>query len=472
MAVSKRNKLLYGLGFSSQGIKDGLFQLFLFFYFSQILGLEPIYAGSASVIALIFDAISDPLVGTLSDRWKGGKWGRRHPFMLLSALPLGLFIYILFTPPAGLDQLGLFAWLTFFSVMVRFSLTFFIVPGMSLGAELSSDYNERTTITSYRVMFSAFLSPFIILLGLILFFTPTAENSNGLFNEAAYSKFALLCGSLSALVILISTYGTKNVIPTLPQNKGDQSKFNFNEYIKTIGDAISMKSYTTLVSYLMIIYIGLGVGTVFTPYFSTFFFELSEKELGALPIAAALGGVLSFIVGPIMGRNLDKKKAVIISTYIFGIFFSLPFTLRLLNIFPENGDPLLLPIYFFTLAVAYSFLWVSISLSNSMMADVVDEHELMTKTRSEGFFFSTMSFAYKCTVGGGYFIAGILLDIIQLPGQDIPIEQIEPNTILGLGYIGGPILLVFYLSGILFIRKYPITKTSYNAIRSKLDDEN
>ncbi|MFQ3334972.1 MAG: GPH family glycoside/pentoside/hexuronide:cation symporter, partial [Candidatus Arcticimaribacter sp.] len=185
MAVSKRNKLLYGLGFSSQGIKDGLFQLFLFFYFSQILGLEPIYAGFASVIALFFDAISDPLVGTLSDRWKGGKWGRRHPFMLLSALPLGIFIYILFTPPAGLDQQGLFAWLTFFSVMVRFSLTFFIVPGMSLGAELSSDYNERTTITSYRVMFSAFLSPFIILLGLIVFFTPTAENSNGLFNEAA-----------------------------------------------------------------------------------------------------------------------------------------------------------------------------------------------------------------------------------------------------------------------------------------------
>ncbi len=203
MAVSKRNKFLYGLGFSSQGIKYALFQLFLFFYFSQILGLDPLSAGASSVIALLFDALNDPLVGTLSDRWKGGKWGRRHPFMLLSALPLGVFIYVLFTPPSGLDQLGLFAWLTFFSGMVRFSLTFFIVPGISLGAELSSDFNGRTSITNYRVMFSAIIAPFILLLGLVVFFTPTTGDANGLFNESTYSKFALLCGLLSCLVILI-----------------------------------------------------------------------------------------------------------------------------------------------------------------------------------------------------------------------------------------------------------------------------
>tara|TARA_B100000767_G_scaffold269448_1_gene291316 strand:- start:14706 stop:15059 length:354 start_codon:yes stop_codon:yes gene_type:complete len=117
--------------------------------------------------------------------------------------------------------------------MVRFSLTLFVVPGMSLGAEHSSDYNERTSITSYRVMFSSFISPFILIVGLLVFFTPTSENSNGLFNKNAYSKFALLCDILSFLVILISTYGTKKVISKLPKIKDSIHAFNLKEYKKT-----------------------------------------------------------------------------------------------------------------------------------------------------------------------------------------------------------------------------------------------
>ena len=139
MKLSKRIKLLYGFGFSAQGIKDGLFQIFLFFYFSQVLGLSAGLTGMATIIALLFDAISDPLVGVLSDRWKSKKWGRRHGFMLISAIPLGAFIYLLFLPPSDLDQTGLFLWLTIFTILVRVSLTLFQVPSMSLGAELSAD---------------------------------------------------------------------------------------------------------------------------------------------------------------------------------------------------------------------------------------------------------------------------------------------------------------------------------------------
>ena len=172
-------------------------------YFSQILGLSGTYTGLATIIALFFDAITDPWVGTLSDRWESKKYGRRHPFMYLAALPLGLSLFLLFTPPAGLVEFELFLWLCFFSALVRVALTFFLVPGMSLGAELSDDYEERTSITSYRVMFSSLVGPFLLMFGLLVFFKPTEQYTNGLFNEAAYSKFALLCGILAALVILI-----------------------------------------------------------------------------------------------------------------------------------------------------------------------------------------------------------------------------------------------------------------------------
>ena len=72
--VSTSTKALYGLGFAARGIKDGLFQLFLFFYFSQVLGLDPALAGTASLLALLVDAITDPLVGLWSDQWESEKW--------------------------------------------------------------------------------------------------------------------------------------------------------------------------------------------------------------------------------------------------------------------------------------------------------------------------------------------------------------------------------------------------------------
>lgn len=183
--LSTSTKLFYGFGFSAQGIKDGLFQLFLFFYFNRVLGLDPALAGTASVIALMFDAVSAPLVGIISDKWTSLKWGRRHPFMFASALPMGLFTWLLFAPPAGLSEMVLFWWLTIFTILVRLSLTLFIVPGMSLGAELTDDYNERMEVTSYRIMFGAFVAPVVIIGGLLTFFVPTENMSNGLFIRTA-----------------------------------------------------------------------------------------------------------------------------------------------------------------------------------------------------------------------------------------------------------------------------------------------
>ena len=172
MSLDSKTKFFYGLGFISVGIKDILYAIFVFFYFSQILGLDQAYTGLATLIAILFDAVSDPIIGTISDNYNSKKWGRRHPLMFMSAIPLGISTYLLFTPISGLNQLQLFLWMTIFSILIRFFLTLFLVPGMSLGAELSSDYNERTVITSYRIMFTTLISPFVSLFGLIYFFIP------------------------------------------------------------------------------------------------------------------------------------------------------------------------------------------------------------------------------------------------------------------------------------------------------------
>lgn len=468
MKLSKRIKLLYGLGFSAQGIKDGLFQVFLFFYFSQVLGLDPALTGAATIIALLFDAISDPLVGVISDRWKSKKWGRRHPFMLASALPFGLFTWLLFMPPTDIGQTGLFLWLTIFTILVRLSLTLFQVPGMSLGAELSKDYEERTSITSYRIMFGTLFSTIVIMVGFIFFFAPTEEYTRGLMNPLAYPKYAFFCAILVVITIFISTLGTKKTIPSLPTSSLDKHKFNFQSLIADLKVMLGMRSYTTLILYTMVIYIGIGIGTVFTTYYMEYYFKFSETQMAALPLASGLAGFLALFVEPVLSKFLDKKKAVFFCTIAFSFVFSLPYNLRLFGMFLENGDALLLPIYMLTLLIAYLFLWIALSLINSMMADVIDEFQLKTNAREEGLFFSSMSFAYKCTVGLGYLAAGILLKWISFPTQ-VDVESIPQEAINGLGLVGGPLVLCFYLFSLLFIAFYPISKKRYEDIRTQLE---
>jgi len=465
MSVNSKTKFFYGLGFISVGIKDVLYSIFVFFYFSQILGLDPIYTGSATLIAIMFDAISDPIIGSISDNFKSTKWGRRHPIMLMSAFPLGLSTYLLFLPPNGISEFDLFLWMTIFSILIRLFLTLFLVPGMSLGAELSSDYDERTVITSFRIMFTTLVSPFVCLFGLIFIFIPKEGMSTGLLNNEAYPKFAFLCAIIMILSIIISVYGTKHTIPSLPKmNKRE----NIKSLLKNISIAIKMKSFNSVVLFTMMIYIGFGIGNSLTTYFLSYFFELDQNGVAAIIFSGGIAGILSLFIAPKLGKKYDKKTATIISTFLFGIFMASPYNLRLLGLFPSNESPMLIVYYLILSTIGFTFLWTSMSLANSMMADVVDEYESITKQRHEGLFFSTMSFAYKLTVGAGYFFAGILLKIIAFPTQS-DISEIPPETISKLGFIGGPLLMAIYLISIYFIIKYPITKQRHNEIRDKLN---
>ena len=142
----------FGIGQAAEGIKNNAFTLFLLFFYVQVHGLSASLAGAALFIALCFDAVSDPIAGYLSDSWRS-RWGRRHPFMYASAIPLAIAFYFTFVPPDGLGQWGLFAWLTAFTVLTRLAMTLYHVPHIALGAEMSDDYEERTSIVGYRTAF-------------------------------------------------------------------------------------------------------------------------------------------------------------------------------------------------------------------------------------------------------------------------------------------------------------------------------
>ena len=191
-------KFAYGVGQLAEGLKNSALNTFLLFYYNQVLGLSGTLAGLAVAIALIFDAVTDPLAGSISDNWRG-RLGRRHPFMYASAIPLGICFFLLFSPPAGMSEWGLFFWLTVTIVLTLASMTLYHVPHIALGAELSTDYQERSQIVSFRYVLS-FAGFFLCYgLGFAWFFRDTPEFPNGQFNVAAYGPFAL---TLSLLMVL------------------------------------------------------------------------------------------------------------------------------------------------------------------------------------------------------------------------------------------------------------------------------
>jgi len=347
-------------------------------------------------------------------------------------------------------------------------LTLFNVPYISLGAELSTDYKERTFITAIRLMFATLFSVIVMIIGYIYYFVPTEEYANGLLNKDAYPIFALLCGVLMAIFIVISAWGTRKIIPNLPKPSAYQNQLTTRQLLSSLGTAFKMPSFRSLVLYIMLLYIGLGVGIIFSPYYGPYYFGFTAQEMAVLPISSAVGGFLALMIAPNLGDKLDKKWATFWGALIAGLFFTLPYNLRMLGFFPNNGTSLVLPVFLITLIIAYAALWISASLASSMMADVVDEFELKTGNRQEGLFFSAMSFAHKMTTGVGTFVAGLLLAWIEFPKQT-SVENVPQSAIDGLGLVGGPIVLSFFILSVFFILSYPITKARFQEIRAELD---
>ncbi|MEL7103672.1 MAG: MFS transporter, partial [Pseudomonadota bacterium] len=146
-------RMAFGVGGAAGGIKNNGFDYVLLLFYSQILGLPGWWVAGAIWIALIIDAVSDPVVGYWSDNLRS-KLGRRHPFLYAAAIPVAIAYFFVWNPPTGLEDSSLFAWLLTLTIIVRVGYTLFEVPSLSLAAELSQDYDVRTMLMSYRYFFA------------------------------------------------------------------------------------------------------------------------------------------------------------------------------------------------------------------------------------------------------------------------------------------------------------------------------
>ena len=147
--ISVPTKLLFGTGQVAESIKSNSLEFFLLFYYVQVLHLDPVLAGVALLLALVMDGITDPIIGAISDRFHSNL-GRRHPFMYAAALPAAIAYYCVWNPPSGLEGDVLFPYIVTIAILVRTLVTVYEIPSSSLVAEMSDDYDERTSMLSYR----------------------------------------------------------------------------------------------------------------------------------------------------------------------------------------------------------------------------------------------------------------------------------------------------------------------------------
>jgi GPH family glycoside/pentoside/hexuronide:cation symporter len=464
--ISRGTKFAYGIGQVGEQIKNQGFNTFLFFYFTQVLGLSGSLAGSAILIALIFDAVTDPVAGSVSDNWRSPR-GRRHPFMYASAAPLGIGFVILFLPPASLGQMGLFAWLTTFAVVVRAAMTLYHVPHLAMGAELSNDYAERTSIVAWRTVLAVVGGVATTIAAYALFFPETPEFENGMLNPAGYPKYAIFAAIIMFVTIWYSAWGTRHEIPNLPAAPEQPAPFSVGRIVSEFAAAWKNVSFRALFVGFTLFGIFFGILATLGTHINVFFWEFDTVQLRWLAVPAMLGFLLgSALVGP-LHRRFDKLPTLLAGCLASAVVGNAPIVLRLLGVFPENGSPWLLPIVFGVLMLNMTIAATSFVSAGSMMADVAEEHVLRSGKAQQGIFFSATSFSGKLASGFGHFVAGVGLDWIAFPLQADP-SEITAEAVRNLGAVNLAAGLITIVA-IWVISYYRIDREAQRVTRETLE---
>jgi Na+/melibiose symporter-like transporter len=462
--LRRSTRLYFGVGQLAEGIKTYGFSLFVLFYYNTVLGLPGSWTGLAVAIALVADAVSDPVMGSISDRFDS-RWGRRHPFMVAAALPLGLSFWGLFAPPSGLDETGLFLWLTVFAVATRAAMTAYHVPHMSLGAELSSDYAERTRLVAVRQIFGYVGIIAMVVIGFGGFF---ADARGGRTNAEAYAPFGLAMAVLMVASILISVWGTWDQIPRL-RGAGVSTASHGGGVARIVDDtrgAFRSPSFRRLFAGTLCIYVMVGTESALSLYIYEFFWGLGSREILGLSLLYPFGLIAGAFLTHRLHSRWDKSPTLVFGVVGWFVCQVGPVLLRLADWFPGNGTVELVATLFAVRLVQGIVVQQALVSFSSMMADIADEHELATGRRQEGIFFGVVSFSGKAASGVGSLIAGVALDVIGWPTglAAAGARAVTDGTVRALGVVYGPLVAGFAVVALLGYRGYDLDRERHRAV--------
>lgn len=455
-------KLLYGVGEMPITVLMVLSGLFMLFFYNSVMGLPAGLVGVGLSSSLVLDALLDPFIGHISDRTR--HWfGRRHIFMLPGALITGPAFFLLFSPPRHLSHAGLFVWLLACAIGLRAASAVYRIPYLSLGAELSRDYDDRTKTMAIRTLFGLLGTLGASALSFLVFFPATADGSEPKLHYAGYPRMGLAFGALMTVSGLIGTFGT---LRQRTSSSGTES--SAPHFFSSFKISLQNPSFRSIWFSTTIFFLAVVLNFSMAIHYFTWYAQVSRSEILSLIqtcfYSGALGGVVMWMT---LARRAEKRTLYIMAAVASAILLFMATFLVGSGHPLGTGHPVPLIIGHVIGGIFASAVWV---VPASMIADVADTDELSTGLRREGIFFGIMNFGEKIAAGGALLIAGGLLGIFRRLSHDAALGTPghPPAAVPYVGLLYGAVPASLLIVAVVLILPYALNRRTVHDLQRKI----
>ena len=449
-------KLLYGVGEMPITVLMFLSGIFLLFFYKTVMGLPPALAGLGLSASLVLDAVLDPYIGYLSDRTRN-RLGRRHVFMLPGALAMGVCFFLLFSPPQHLTRPVLFLWLVVCSITLRATSAVYRIPYLGLGAELSRDYDDRTSTMAIRALFGLVGILAAAWLSFRLFFPVAADR----LRYPGYPRLGLAFGAIMTGAGLFTFFGTLGYRTSGVPATVAVPRF-FSGFWISMRNPAFRKIWIASTIFFLAVTLNFSMAIDYFTWYARIGGGGTLSSIWTYFGCGALAGVLMWMI---LARKTEKRTLylaamaatamVLLGAYVFvgdGRLFG-------------TGHALPLMLGHVLAGIFASAYWV---LPPSMVADVTDTDELSTGLRREGVYYGIMNFGEKIAAGGALFLAGILLTVFRKLSHGVPAPGGPPLDIAYIGILYGPVPAALILISLVSLFSYRLDRRAAHAVQQQL----
>ena len=451
--LSWKTKISYGVGELAGAIPGNILVFFLLFFLTNIAGLNPTTAGAILLLGKAWDAINDPLIGWLSDQTRS-PLGRRYPWMIYGAIPLGLCFFLLWLVLPTTNQWVMFAYYSTIALLFYTAFTAVLLPFNALAAELTSGYDERTSLISFKSGFSLGGSIFALILAQVIFRLVSSPTKQYLFLGA-------ICGGLAILAVYSSIWGTYRHYQSIHTQRSQIERPPAQRIWQQLKIALSNRPFRYLIGIYLCSWLGVQVTAAILPYFVINWMKLPEYHFTQMALAVQGTALGMMFIWTTLSRRVGKKTIYCMGIPMTicasaGLFILQPGQIGLMYIFAVMAG--------IGISTAYLVPW-------SMLPDVVDLDELKTGQRREGIYYGCVVQLQKFGVAMALFLVGQILDwagfISKVAGQTTPTQP--DSALWAIRLIIGPVTILTLVVGLILSYFYPISRAAHGEILLKLN---
>lgn len=421
-----KEKFLYGFGNLGYATVAQTLSNFIMFFGTSVLGISGTLMGIAVSIGVLWDAISDPIMGYFSDNTRS-QMGKRHPYILIGTLGMCAINLLIWLVPPSSPEIVKFLWILFSLLLVQTFCTFFSTPYLALGFEMTKDPHEQTSLQSFKTVF--YLLGTMLPSVLMFLFMPSGDNLQGQFSVAGYvdiayvsSLFCLICG-------LITFFGTlKSGVCCEIKINNKKSKFSsiFNDFFSVL----KKPNYRNIIFGYAISLIASSILTAAGLHMFTYCFHFNSQELSAVMATLIFGAIFSQPLWTKQSIKNGKKNTLIRGLCVGVIGIMLVWVIFILrDLFSTEL------LFYLTLPlIAFSGFGTGVlyTLPVSIFGDILSSDKDLTGIDKTATYSGIMTLSNKVANAFSSFLIGVILDLIKFNAS----SPVQSNSVqVGLGYL-------------------------------------